>query len=371
MPQAKRKRAPRTAVAARGQRLVHEVVLYGLLAVGAYLLLALLSYSPSDPGWSHSGPTTTVANLGGRFGAMFADILLQGFGFTAYLFVYLIGVTAWRLYRGNELEPAESRTRILRSAGFLMLLAGASGLENLHFGHFSAAMPFVGGGVAGDLANGLLVASFARTGATLFLLALLLSGITLFGGFSWLQLMDRMGEGAFELADRVRAVWSYLGDRIAGRRARNVRRDSVAEIRQRLRTQRPARIEPKIRKPLRSAREERERQRSLFAPAKGSVLPPLDLLDATEPQPPGFSRDSLDAMAQLVVKKLADFGLEVQVTGIEPGPVITRFEIEPAAGIKASQISGLDRDLARALSVVSVRVVGNIPGKTVIGLEIP
>jgi len=351
---------------------VREVALYVLGAVAVYMLVSLITYTPLDPGWSHSGNVGQVRNLGGRFGAWFADFFFQAFGYIAYLFPFMVGYAGWRLYdRRREVGRSDPRQRILAAGGFVLTVVGGGGLENQHLSRFAAEAPFVAGGYVGDLVKEAMVSAFGELGSSIFLLVIFVSGITLFTGLSWFWLMDTIGRYAFELYRLVSRFLSSVNDKLTGVQARHLRRSSVAEIRRRMEQQRPPRIEPEIKPRLDSGRLERERQTNLFTDKVISLLPPLSLLDPLEPRKGAFSKQSLETMSRLVEKKLRDFNLIVQVVAVQPGPVITRFEVEPAAGIKASQIASLARDLARALSVVSVRVVENIPGKTVVGLEVP
>jgi len=191
-------------------------------------------------------------------------------------------------------------------------------------------------------------------------------------GLSWFWVMDNLGRYAFEVYYWGARQWSSMRDMTEGLKARHLRQDSVAEIRKRMTRERRPRIEPRIKSAPDGVRVQKEKQKSLFDES-GEVgpLPPLGLLQSADPPVEAFSHQSLETMSRMVEKKLGDFNITAEVVGVQPGPVITRFELEPAAGVKASQITGLARDLARALSVVSVRVVENIPGKTVVGLEIP
>jgi S-DNA-T family DNA segregation ATPase FtsK/SpoIIIE len=262
---------------------------------------------------------------------------------------------------------------MLVSVGFLLTMIGACGLEYQHFYHTAENVPYVAGGVMGSLAAGALSPAFGDVGSTVFLLTMFVSGVTFFTGLSWFWLMDKTGEYAFKLFDIVQTRVGATIDRSVGKRARRSRQDSVMQIKERLYKKRAPRIEPKIKTPPQSGRLEREKQSTLFEakPTSSSVVPPLTLLDPPEPRDAGYSKQTLEAMSRLVEKKLADFNIDVEVVAVHPGPVITRFEIEPARGIKSSQIGGLSKDIARALSVVSVRVVDNIPGKSVVGLEVP
>jgi S-DNA-T family DNA segregation ATPase FtsK/SpoIIIE len=346
------------------------------MALALYLLLALLSYHPDDPAWSNSGVGNHVSNVSGRFGAWLADLLLQGFGYVAYLFPLMITWLGWRIYRQRALRESRTGARsLITISGFIATIVGACGLEYLHFDHIAEGMPFAAGGVCGSLISQWLMNYFGYAGATVIQLTLFLAGVTFFSGLSWFWLMDEVGGYVFKAFDYISDKFTATADRFVGVKARKNRRESVKAIKERLHLEEkpPPRIEPKVRIAPDSGRREKEQQSTIFEPTEtdSTALPALSLLDPPETPEEGFSREALETMSRLMEKKLADFNVDVQVVAVHPGPVITRFEIEPAPGIKASQIQGLSRDLARALSTVSVRVVDNIPGKTVIGLEVP
>jgi S-DNA-T family DNA segregation ATPase FtsK/SpoIIIE len=354
-------------------RLLREAALYILGAIALYLLITLLSYQPTDPAWSHRGPSQVVTNLGGRAGAYLADALYSLFGFVAYLFPVMIGLLGWRIYLNRASPELLSRQqRLITASGFVLAMLGACGLAGLHYAQARTGMPFASGGWLGNAVGSGLVAAFSFVGATLFLLALFLAGVTLYAGLSWLKLMDNVGRFAIVGYERARYFTSTVVDRVIGMRAKKERRAVVAEEKKVLAKHTPPRIEPVIKAVPQGKRVQQEKQVPLFdLPAPGE-LPPLSLLDpADKHKAPQFSKQSLESMARLLEKKLLDFDIEAQVVAVHPGPVITLFEIEPAPGIKAAQITNLQRDLARSLSVVSLRVVENIPGKTSVGLEIP
>ena len=374
MAQASEKKADRFAVGTHLHRGLREgaLILVGTLAL--YLLISLLSYSPNDPGWSHSGMSGTVANMGGRAGSWFSDVFLYMFGLMAYLFPFMVAYGAWMLYRekrDREVDGSQAMNLTLRGIGFVLTMAAGAGLGYLHFQN-GTSLPLNSGGILGDAVGQGLVRTFSFLGATLFLLALFLTGVTLFTGLSWFWLMDTTGARTLGLLD-----WGYgklldLRDRIAARKARQAREKTFAQESKKVEKRPPPRIEPVIAKPKApSVREQKEKQVPLFEQSADDALPPLSLLDEpTAPKHP-ISMESLEAISRLVEMKLKDFGIEVQVEAVHPGPVITRFELQPAAGVKVSQISNLSKDLARSLSTTSVRVVEVIPGKTTIGLEIP
>lgn len=347
------------------------LLVFGTAAV--YFLIALVSYHKGDPGWSHSGTGEPVRNAGGVVGAWAADVLLLLFGFMAYLLPVMIAYTGWLIFRGRAVGGAfDLRIVGLRWAGFLVTLAAGAGLATLHFAVGAQTLPEPSaGGVLGSLVGSVLVAGFGMLGATLFLLALFLAGVTLFTGLSWLALSDYVGKITLDVVGLLRYRWGQVREHMAGRQARHAREEAAKVEQQKKEKRRPPKIEPVIKTLEPSVRVEKERQVPLFEPASETELPALSLLDAPESSTQGFSTEALEAMSRLVEKKLADFGIEVQVESVHPGPVITRFELQPAPGVKVSQISNLSKDLARALSTVSVRVVEVIPGKSVVGLEIP
>src|SRR5690606_30843695 len=198
-----------------------------------------------------------------------------------------------------------------------------------------------------------------------------LGGVTLFTGLSWLSAMDATGRLTLHLLEVVRNRLARARQSLEDRRERAEQVELVRVQQDVIRERPKPRIEPVIQAVMPSPRVERERQVPLFEPVSNSELPPLALLDSPPGKQSGYSEEALQAMSRLVELKLADFGVDVQVVAVNPGPVITRFELQPAAGVKVSQISNLAKDLARALSAISVRVVEVIPGKSTVGLEIP
>lgn len=378
MAQAKKKQikeAEDGLLSPRVKQLGSELVVLFSVFLAVYALLSLLTYHPTDPGWSHSGGGSDVKNLGGTFGANFSDMLLHGFGYMSFLVPIMILVLGVRFYRDRHIEVEPSYVnRVLVAAGFLITVMGGCGLENLHFNHWASTMPFLAGGFLGDWLNTTLVALFGYVGSTMLLVAMFLTGITIFSGMSWFGLMDSIGERIFKLIDRFKERKEQKEDREIGEKARIVRREVVSELEEKVKKVAPT-IMPKIAPSIEesSDRLEREKQTNLFEPMQSSnaALPALSLLDDPEPQVFGYSDDELNALSVLLVKKLADFNVSVEIVSVHQGPVITRFEVDPAPGIKAATITGLSKDLARALSTMSVRVVENIPGKPYIGIEIP
>ena len=356
---------------------LREGGLFVLSAVAVYLLMSLASYHSTDPGWSRSGSGDKIANIGGVAGAWFADAFLFLFGYLAYLFPLMVGYSAWLLYRGRDLDARANRRELaLRGIGFALTTAAGAGLATL-YAMDPLSLPLNGGGVLGEVVAKGLVNSFNAAGAALFLLALFLTGVTLFTGLSWIWLMDHTGRLTLIFIGRATARWQAFRANAAEQRARQTAAaapvPAAAEAKKKkVAAHPPPRIEPTLQHVQPSARIEKERQIPLFKSADSAgSLPALSLLDVAVPSAHRISPDSLEAMSRLLEAKLSDFGVEAQVVAVHPGPVITRFELQPAPGVKVSQITNLAKDLARALSAISVRVVEVIPGKSVIGLEVP
>ena len=345
-----------------------------LAAAAFYIGLILFGYSKADPGWSHAAQADRIANPGGRFGAWFADLLLYLFGVSAWWWVlFLLFTVVWGYRRLDGFFSTDRRPFFIALAGFFVLLAASCGLETLRFHSMKKPLPLDPGGMLGHEVGRLFDHVFGFTGGTLILLALFAAGLSLFSGLSWLKLTERFGGtlerswfGALDLYQR----WQ---DRRIGREVAEKREAVVEGERKRIEEFHiePIRIEPAEAVIPKSARREKERQAPLFRDMPGGALPPLHLLEepSGDIEPP--SAETLEFTSRLIERKLADFGVQVKVLAAYPGPVITRYEIEPAVGVKGAQIVNLVKDIARALSVVSVRVVETIPGKSCMGLEIP
>jgi S-DNA-T family DNA segregation ATPase FtsK/SpoIIIE len=362
----------------RRQRLMRDIALIVIAPLLLYLLASLMTFSPSDPGWSHSGSITApLHNVGGRVGAWTADVLLYLCGYVAFLLPIMLGAIAWIALFGMDtdgdgeadLGPA------LRLIGIVGFLVSATGLLQLRFGpaeDFSAGS----GGILGQLVGRSLYSGFGPVGGNLFLLALLLISVTLATGISWFAVMDKLGQWTMALGPSLSKLFRRGSQQATEWRQAQVMREEREEVRKvdtELRAKREkVRIEPPPAPVVeKSERAKRETQIPLFNTGDGSGLPPLALLDDPKPQPKGYSEETLETLSRQIEFKLKDFRIDAQVMGAYPGPVITRFEVQPAPGVKVSQISSLDKDIARGLSVKSVRVVDVIPGKSVIGLETP
>src|SRR5512134_331713 len=347
----------------------------GLATVALFAMLA--TYSREDPSFTHAAAAAGVNNLGGRVGAWVADVLLLLLGTSAWLLV--LGLALWvargfrHLYRTSSgSDPlADDLPGWAHALGFLLLLAGAVGLEALRLYALKVALPGAPGGVIGVAVSQFVQDGLGFTGATLVFLAGIAIGLSLFLDFSWLAVAERLGGFIEGIARRAERRREEAEDRAIGEAAVKVREAALIEERERIEETPPVHIErpPTHVKP--SERKQKEKQVPLFAELADARLPALDLLDEPPPNAEAIATETLEFTSRLIEKKLRDFNVEAIVVAAYPGPVITRYEIEPAVGVKGSQIVNLAKDLARALSLVSIRVVETIPGKNLMGLELP
>jgi DNA segregation ATPase FtsK/SpoIIIE, S-DNA-T family len=354
-----------TTTVSRGLR---ESAVIALALLALVLFVALASYSPDDTGFSYTGNAVRVHNRIGVVGAWLADVLFFLFGWPAFLFPLTLGAACWGLQHRLQSPGASRANRLVRLGGFVLLLIASCALTTLHWQ--PGVLRQSAGGVLGQVVGGGLAAGLDFLGATLLLLAAWMAGAALAFGVSWLTVIDRLGQASWAAVGWLRTRWSAARASAEGRERRQARKEAVETLQRRATGRIPPRIEPPAPAVEKSARVERERQVPLFDPPQASELPPLKLLDDPPPREPLYSAEALEALSRLVEMKLKDFGIEAQVVAVQPGPVVTRFELRPAPGVKASQITVLAKDLARALSVLSVRVVEVIPGKSVMGLEI-
>ena len=380
-----------------------------LIALGAlclYLWMALLTYDPADPGWTHTSNVEQVRNAAGRAGAWFADILFMALGYFAYLFPLLLGIKTLQVFRARHQPWIWSGWLFSwRLIGLVFLVLSGATLAYIHF-HSGPSMPASAGGALGESLGQLAVAGLNVQGSTLLFIALFLFGLTVFSDLSWFRVMDLTGKITLDLFELVQSAgnrwWNARVERkrmVLQLREVDARVSEVAapvvhdrreqaKVKERLiereealtkhMTERETRTPPVIVPPLPpkseepSKRVQKEKQAPLFVDSaiEGS-LPPISILDVAEKKQKKFSPESLEAMSRLLEIKLKEFGVEVMVESVHPGPVITRFEIQLAAGVKVSRISGLAKDLARSMAIISVRVVEVIPGKTTVGIEVP
>jgi S-DNA-T family DNA segregation ATPase FtsK/SpoIIIE len=355
-----------------GASLVREAWWLGLVLVGLYLAVILISYHNQDPSWSHmASDNAVIQNSGGAVGAWIADMLLYLFGFSAWWLVVLAFYSMWLIYLRLELTISERPFLLFNLVGFFLLLISSCALEAGHLISLPASLPLTRGGMLGNAVDGALRSMFGFTGSTMLLLLLLAVGFSLFTGWSWIMIAENLGKNIIAAYDLFYNKFHDWQDRKAGKAVVQKREEFVEAERKRTEDRLPVEIKAPVIEIAQSERVQKEKQTTLFVTDLDSTLPPLHLLDVANNVVELPSAETLDFTSRLIERKLMDFGIEVKVLSAQPGPVITRYELEPAAGVKGSQVTNLVKDLARALSVASVRVVETIPGKTYMGLEIP
>ncbi len=358
------------------------------LVLLAFWLLALLNYSPQDGAWTTSGEGSQVLNRAGLLGAWLADGSYFLFGFSVWwcvaagIRVWLSGLALW--LRGHDLlvTPPEQaaaqqvrpgRRRLAFWCGLVLLLCASAALEWSRLYSLEARLPGHAGGVLGYLVGPQSVRMLGFTGSALVTIALGLAGAALVFRFSWAQLAERLGAWLYLQLESRREKRELEQDMALGQQAMREREEVVIEEREEVAEHHvlPLKIEPVLAEVPKSERVAKERQKPLFVELPDSRLPQVDLLDGALLRQETVSSETLEMTSRMIEKRLKDFGVEVRVVLAQPGPVITRYEIEPAVGVKGSQIVGLAKDLARSLSLVSIRVVETIPGKNHMALELP
>lgn len=351
------------------KRGLREVALILSGAAAIFLFVALVTYDIKDPAWSHSTVSNEVTNAGGKVGAWFADVAYFIFGYLAYLFPVLALFAGWKAMRGKSDTVVNNAHVVLVTLGLLITIASGAGISAMHFYTEESLLPANSGGLLGTQLSQLLVDIFNPTGATLVLLTLLLTGVRLLG-LSWLRLMDLIGDF---LVTRYLNFKERMEEKKIAKESIQQRQEVVAKEKVKIAN----RQSPVINKPSKKSMEKgirsvKEKQIPLFREHDPkSKLPALSLLDLPTETKHKMSPEALEAMARLLELKLKEFNIEAQVVEVFPGPIITRYELQPAPGVKGAQVLNLAKDLARSLAVQSVRVVDVIPGKPYIGVEIP
>ncbi len=382
----------------RALRFAQEITLIAGFAGLLFWLLAMLSFTPSDAAWSTSGTGGDIKNWGGRIGAWIADgcYFLAGYSIwwclAAGLRVWLSSLAGW--LRGGEAAGTEAprplgrlnRSRIAFWVGLLLLVAASAMLEWSRLYRLEFRLPGHGGGVLGYFVGPLSVKWIGFTGSALVAIAGGVIGSALVFRFSWSQIAEQIGSRVYSLFESRREKREIAQDIALGKQARREREElsdyerdepqaedeiSILPRPKRREKAPPVQIEPAMNEVPRSDRVVKERQKPLFKELPDSKLPQVDLLDAALVRQETVAPETLEMTSRLIEKKLKDFGVEVRVVLASPGPVITRYEIEPATGVKGSQVVNLAKDLARSLSLVSIRVVETIPGKNYMALELP
>jgi S-DNA-T family DNA segregation ATPase FtsK/SpoIIIE len=353
-----------------------------LIALGLFIFLAFITYHSSDPSWSNTGTGAKLQNMMGVIGAWLSDIFLYLFGYVAYLLPLASAYAGWLLLQEPPAEPKISPKLMvwLRVIGLVLMITSGCALFSLHLSTDRSYLPYTSGGILGSWVGPGLTALLNTLGTTLLLIAVFLSSITLFTGLSWIKVGQWLWQMLKKGMQSLIAQWS---------KSLAERKEEPLEIQDPIMAIKPkfTPVEPELKsvmplnivkksapaiaaKPAEKAEPKREQKTSFEG--KNVGLPPLSLLEPANPNPDqGYSEEVLENLSRVIERKLAEFGIEVKVVAVYPGPVITRFELDLAAGIKVSKLVTLSKDIARALSFVSVRIVEAIPGKSYVGLEIP
>jgi DNA segregation ATPase FtsK/SpoIIIE, S-DNA-T family len=390
-----------------GRKFAHEIgLIIGAVAL-VFWLLALLSHAPGDAAWSTSGSGApgAVRNWGGKLGAWLADSSFYVFGYSVWWCVlaaglaWLASLSVWlrsntptggarTASAGEDAHPHSVLGLPPRATfwfGLVLLLVASCLLEWSRLYRFEPRLPGHAGGVLGYMVGSLAVKWLGFTGSALVGIAVGVVGAAWAFGFSWARWADGLGAWLYQLWEQRREKREVAHDIAMGTQAAREREEVVSVERAESEELHPAPIVmPVAQRPMleptfvdvlvdvpQSTRVAKERQKPLFSEMPDSKLPQVDLLDGAQLRQETVAPETLEMTSRMIEKKLKDFGVEVKVVAALPGPVITRYEIEPATGVKGSQVVGLARDLARSLSLVSIRVVETIPGKNYMALELP
>jgi len=347
---------------------LREAILLVSLSISAYIYLTLTTYNKNDKSWINSSSSETQ-NLGGQFGSYLSETLYFLFGQAAFLIPLILIFIALDIY--NQGRKDNDSHNISRYLGFALFVIAACSILSIHFvkEEFQAGA----GGLLGDFIASLLISAFSIVGSTIIIFTSFIIGITLWLKLSWVNIFEYIGKITFLSVQNIFLVIKkipayFLNDKAVINEKKDIEFKKKLE---KLKKVDDIKIEPEVKVTNFSDRAEKEKQIPLFENAAASKIPPLNLLNENQETVHSYSEDTLKTLSKLVEIKLEDYGVRASVVAVHQGPVITRFELEPEAGVKAGKITNLSKDLARALSVTNVRVVEVIPGKNVIGIEIP
>ena len=357
-----------------------ELLFLILVAISLFFLISLYTFNMEDNGFTRLDSASKITNAAGSVGAWVADFSLSMVGVVAYAIPLVLAIYGFSIYKCERFWVFKPFTLLFRLVGFVLILGSGSALADIHLQNLTMELPHYTqsvGGIVGQELSQHLLGSFGRSGTSVILATLLILGISLCTGISWLSMVDGMGKYSLLVVNGFFSVFRGIG----GNSSETEAATEPSTIAKKDKTK-PAKAEAVAKSPAESKPATLKKNGADKAPvtkgklgelpfAQAGELPTLELLNQKAAKTKGYSKENLDKMSRMLESILDDFGVEVEVVDVLPGPVITRFEIQPAPGIKASRISGLAKDLARALSINSVRVVEIIPGKSVVGLEIP
>ncbi len=360
------------AISFQPLRLRRQLLLTAAAVVWFLALLALLTHSNADPGFTTSGDGSTVLNKVGPLGAWASDTALFMFGMSIWWAPFL-AARAWLSALARDLrgQPAPPQSRSRFWVGLVLLLAASCALEWTRLYGVESRLPGHAGGVVGYTLGPWSMQWLGFAGSGVLWIAMLVTALPLALRFSWVRLADGIGSWVEALRERRASRLEQVEDRRVGEQAMREREHVVDVERLEIEDHVPLVIEHPVMEVPRSTRVAKERQKPLFSEMADTKLPQVDLLDDAPVRTESVAAETLEMTSRMIEKKLRDFGVEVRVVAAMPGPVITRYEIEPATGVKGSQVVNLAKDLARSLSLVSIRVVETIPGKNFMALELP
>ena len=353
-------------------------------------MVALITYSPNDLGFNSTGTNENINNFIGVIGSYFSSLVITFIGISSYFIPLLFFIFGLILITSEKSIKSYREIIILRTVSFIMILITTCVITSVHLS--IPWMPEGAGGILGLAIASFLLNNFSIIGTTLLMLSIWFCFLPIFIGFSWITVIEAIGRSVIKLfsliivaSKKVLLVTKDFSRKIEIKntlKKNNVKKEidkqtDLAKNSNTEATDKPhtTKTKPKIEK-LKPSIEEgvkarEQRQSKLFESSESSSLPSLEILDEAPNEKYGNSEESLEALSRLLELKLKDFGIDATVEEVLPGPIVTRFEINPAPGVKVSQISNLSKDLARSLSVSSVRVVEVIEGKSFIGIEIP
>ena len=341
---------------------LNEILSMTLIFLSLFLFLSLITYSPNDPSFFHSNNTNSTSNLIGIIGAYLSDIFFFVLGYSSYLLCFFLVYLSFKIYK-DDIKAFSSNIQI----GFLITLIALCCFLSINV---QDQILLAGtGGLTGSLISAFLLKYLNLTGTILLIIFFIFAGFTLWFKLSWINIIDFSGEKILLFS---RKIFSPLINSIVINKKMSNYDDNTAKMDSNDKGSiSNIKIEPKITSLRSSDKIYKEKQISLFSNNEDIGLPPLDLFSEVDLDEEIYSDESLKARSKLLELKLQDYGVKANVVSVAQGPVVTLFELDLEAGIKGERITNLSKDIARALSVISVRVVENIPGKTTIGIEIP
>ena len=341
---------------------LNEILSMTLIFLSLFLFLSLITYSPNDPSFFHSNNTNSTSNLIGIIGAYLSDIFFFVLGYSSYLLCFFLVYLSFKIYK-DDIKAFSSNIQI----GFLITLIALCCFLSINV---QDQILLAGtGGLTGSLISAFLLKYLNLTGTILLIIFFIFAGFTLWFKLSWINIIDFSGE---KILLFFRKIFSLLINKVLANKKVSNYDDNTAKMDSNDKGSiSNIKIEPKITSLRSSDKIYKEKQISLFSNNEDIGLPPLDLFSEVDLDEEIYSDESLKARSKLLELKLHDYGVKANVVSVAQGPVVTLFELDLEAGIKGERITNLSKDIARALSVISVRVVENIPGKTTIGIEIP